>query len=118
MPNAINFYSIKHVQIGTTRTAVVLGTDVSGAESQISLKLNDVPKVAGPLLCCAAVAEGPTPGPLPTSIIPGCHLPVKNWAVGRSTFNGEPLLTIEIFGGSTLVFQLAPQTAVQCGQAL
>ena len=114
---AISFESVRDVRIGPSKTAIISGKDVSGSDAEVFLKLDAVPKVATPLLCCAAVDAG-NPNVLIHTIIPDCHLPVMRWETARSTLNGEPILKIYLFGGSVLTFQFAPQSAVQCGQAL
>jgi hypothetical protein len=117
MKNAISFAAVRHVRLGPTNSAVIVGEDVYGDETEVFLKTADIPGVAAPLLCCAAAESTRSPPPAGT-IIPGCHLPVMQWKTGRSTINGEPLLILELSGGSTLVFQFASQGAQQCGQAL
>jgi hypothetical protein len=117
MKNAISIAAVRHVRLGPTNSAVVVGEDVYGDETEVYLKTADIPAIAGPLLCCAAAETTRSPPPAGT-IIPGCHLPVIQWKTGRSTINGEPLLILELSGGSTLVFQFASQGAQQCGQAL
>jgi len=116
----ISFSEIRHVRIGATDTATILGNDVRDIPSEVIIKAADIPKVAGPLLCCAAVAAAdPSTGkkPLPGTIIPGCSLPVMQWGTGRE-INGEPFLLLEIPGGITLRFQFPSQAAHQCGIAL
>jgi hypothetical protein len=113
----ISFGSVRDVRIEASSTAAIFGSDVSGAPVEVFVKLDDVPKVAMPLLCCAAVAAG-NPDILIHTIIPGCHLPVMRWETSRSPLNGEPLLTISLAGGSVLTFQFPSLAAVQCGQAL
>jgi hypothetical protein len=117
MRNAISFEAIRHIRLGPSHSAVIVGEDVYGVETEVFLKTADIPGVAAPLLCCAAAASSRSPPPAAT-IIPGCHLPVTKWKTGRSTINGQPLLILEVAGASTLVFQFALQSAQQCGQAL
>ena len=117
MRNAISLRAVRDVPIGPTDSAIISGEDVSGVPSEVFLKLADIPTIAVPLLRCAAVSAGPA-APLQGSIIPGCHLPVMKWSVGRSNINGEPLLILEVSGGSQLTFQLPAQSARECGQAL
>jgi hypothetical protein len=45
MPKAIGFASIRHVRIGTSSTAVVLGTDTSGIEAEAFFRLDDISAV-------------------------------------------------------------------------
>jgi hypothetical protein len=118
--NTFSLAEIRHVRVGTTDTAIVLGTDVRGIPTEFIIKAADIPKVVGPLLCCAAVsAADPTTGkkPLPGSIIPGCSLPVMKWGTGRE-INGEPFLLLELPGGGALRFQFPAQAANECGLAL
>jgi hypothetical protein len=117
MRNAISFDSVRDVRIGPTKSVIIAGKDFSGADAEIFLKIADVPKVAAPLLCCAFADQSPSP-PLIGTIIPGCHLPIRSFATGISTFNGEPILILEIFGGTTLTFQLPSQSAIECGKQL
>jgi hypothetical protein len=117
MKNAISLAAIRHVRLGPTHSAVIVGEDVYGDETEVFLGATDIPNIAASLLCCAAAESTRSPPPAGT-IIPGCHLPVIKWKTGRSTVNGEPLLILELAGGSTLVFQFAAQGAQQCGQAL
>src|ERR1700722_5191282 len=117
MKNAISLAAFRHIRLGPTHSAVIVGEDVYGDETEVFLKTADIPGIAAPLLCCAAAESTRSPPPAGT-IIPGCHLPVVKWQTGRSTVNGEPLLILELSGGSTLVFQFTSQGAQQCGQAL
>src|SRR5580700_9784491 len=117
MKNAISLAAVRHVRLGPSHSAVIAGADIYGDETEVFLKTADIPSVAAPLLCCAAAESSRSPPPAGT-VIPGCHLPVTKWKTGRSTVNGQPLLILELAGGSTLVFQFAAQGAQQCGQAL
>jgi hypothetical protein len=117
MRNAISFESVREVRIGPTKSAVIAGKDISGAETEAFLKLSDIAKVVPALLCCSHANATASP-PLPGTIIPGCHLPIAKWATGRSELNGEPLLIISLFGGTVLTLQFPSQAAVECGQAL
>ena len=117
MKNAISLAAFRHIRLGPAHSAVIVGEDVYGDETEVFLKTADIPGIAAPLLCCAAAESSRSPPPAGT-IIPGCHLPVVKWQTGRSTVNGEPLLILELSGGSTLVFQFTSQGAQQCGQAL
>jgi hypothetical protein len=117
MRNVISFGAIRHVRLGPSHSAAIVGEDIYGVETEVFLKTADVPSVAAPLLCCAAAESSRSPPPAGT-IIPGCHLPVTKWKTGRSTINGQPLLILEVAGASTLIFQFALQGAQQCGQAL
>src|SRR5580658_1890388 len=117
MKNAISLAAVRHVRLGPTKSAVIVGEDVYGDETEVFLGTTDIPSIAASLLCCSAAESTRSPPPAGT-IIPGCHLPVIKWKTGRSTVNGEPLLILELAGGSTLVFQFAAQGAQQCGQAL
>ena len=117
MRNVISFGAIRHIRLGPSHSAAIVGEDIYGDETEVFLKTADVPSVAAPLLCCAAAESSRSPPPAGT-IIPGCHLPVTKWKTGRSTTNGQPLLILEVAGAGTLVFQFALQSAQQCGQAL
>src|ERR1700733_5851508 len=117
MKNAISLAAFRHIRLGPTHSAVIVGEDVYGDETEVFLKTADIPGIAAPLLFGPAPESARSPRPAGT-IIPGCHLPVVKWQTGRSTVNGEPLLILELSGGSTLIFQFASQGAQQCGQAL
>jgi hypothetical protein len=117
MRNAISLRAVRDVRIGPTDSAIISGEDVSGVPSEVFVKLADIPSVAGPLLCCAAAAAGPS-RPLQGTIIPGCHLPVMKWSVGRSNINGEPVLILDVSGGCQLTFQFPAQSAKECGEKL
>jgi hypothetical protein len=118
MAGTISIQSIRHVRLGPSRTAIVLGQDQNGMDTDIIFASADAQNIAPQLLCCAALEAGPAPRPLPGTVIPGCHLPVMNWRVGRSHINGEPILEIDVPGNVTLRFQFPASTAQACGQAL
>lgn len=117
MRNAISLRAVRDIRMAPTSSVVISGTDTSDAEAEVYLPVSDIPHVAEALLCCAAMTVGPSP-PLPGTIVKGCHLPLEQWLVGRSNVNGEPLLFLKVFGGSALGFQMAAQSARECGQAL
>jgi hypothetical protein len=118
MPGNIRMDMIRHVRFAATGWVAVSGSDHTGSSTDIMFSTGDVPDIAPQLLCCAAINAGPQPHPLPGTIIPGCHLPVMAWRVGRSTFNVEPVLEIDVAGGTTLRFQFPASTARDCGKAL
>ena len=64
----ISFDEIRHVRVGATETAIILGKDVFNVPTEVIIKTSDIPAVALPLLCCAcAAAADPSTGkkPLP-----------------------------------------------------
>jgi hypothetical protein len=68
MTKAIGFAAIRHVRIGTSSTAVVLGTDTSGVGGpKRSFAWMIFRHVAGALLCCAALGDAPSPALLPAA---------------------------------------------------
>jgi hypothetical protein len=55
MTKAIGFAAIRHVRIGTSSTAVVLGTDTSGVEAEAFFRLDDVSGCRwGALVLCSS----------------------------------------------------------------
>jgi hypothetical protein len=55
MTKAIGFAAIRHVRIGTSSTAVVLGTDTSGVEAEAFFRLDDVSACRwGALVLCSS----------------------------------------------------------------
>jgi hypothetical protein len=114
----IRIDSVRHVRLALAGWTVVLGRDHTGIDTDIMFSTADVPNIAPQLLCCATIEAGPGPRPLPGTIVPGCHLPVMGWRVGRSTVNGEPILEIDVPGNVTLRFQFPASTAQACAQAL
>lgn len=121
MKTAISFSVIEDVQVGTPGTAIISGQDFSGVEAEVIVKAADVPKVANPLLYCAAITNSDlktSTKPLPGTIIPDWHLPVMSWRIARSNNNRGPLLILRIPGRITLTFQFSPEDARDCGDAL
>lgn len=114
----IRIDSVANVRILSRMWAAIAGRDHRNIETDIAFATKDIPEIAPQLLCCASIEAGTGPKPLPGAIIPGCHLPVMEWRVGRSNFNGEPILEIDTAGGATLRFQFPASTAKDCGDAL
>jgi hypothetical protein len=109
---------VNNVRILSRAWAAIAGRDHRGIETDIAISTKDVPAIAPQLLCCAAVEASPDPKPFPGTIISDCHLPVMGWRTGRSNINGEPILEIDVAGGTTLRFQFPASTAKDCGTAL
>jgi hypothetical protein len=98
---------------------VISATDQFGGPIYVIVNCLEIPKLVGPLLCCAATnSRASLPEPQQHTAITGSHLPVLCWQIGRTTVEGEPVLILTLAGGATLAFQFHPQAARQCGKAL
>ena len=93
MKTSIALRHISSVKLGSPLTTIVTATDFADNEIEISIPALALEKLAGPLLCAAAIEASPQPRPPEgTELTHGCLLPILKWETGRIAINQEPTL--------------------------
>lgn len=93
MPDRIELTSINSVDLGTSRALEIKAEEKDRGSLTIVVTNADAQNLAVQFLCAGAV-EASSPRPPAGTRMAACHLPLVSWRVGRSRFNGEPILSL------------------------